>query len=129
MTSRIINNVKYIALIDDNTLKLTSLNDCICYTLGDIFLNCESESDSVKVSDLLALFHKTNGNEYTNITNDIICIRKIYGFLNSLEEKSFYFIKEETFEEDTIYIEYNIWWKQLQLLIKNLENIIINKQK
>ena len=125
MTARIINNVKYIALTDDNSLKLKSLNDCIRYTLKDLFINCDSESDSVKASNLLKLFNKTSDNEYTNITDDIICIRKIYGFLNSLEEKSFYFI-EETFEEDTKYIEYNIWWNQLQILIKNLENIIIN---
>jgi hypothetical protein len=114
MTARIVNNVKYIALMDDNSVKLKSLNECIQSTLRDVFLNCDSESTSEKTIKLI------NDNEYDFNYN------KIYKFLNTLEERLFYFI-EESFEEDTTYVEYNIWWEQLQLLIKKLENIITQK--
>jgi len=80
MTARILNKVKYIALLDDNELKLTSLNDCIYYTLRDAYLNCDSENDTIKASNLLALFHQTNDNEYTNITDDLNSIKKYTDF-------------------------------------------------
>jgi 23S rRNA A2030 N6-methylase RlmJ len=117
MSARIVNNVKYIALMDDNNKKLQSFNDCIRCTLRDVFLNCDSESTTNKTSQLISLF-KENENEYII---DNFNYKQIYGFLNTLEERSFYFI-EGPFEEDTKYIEYNIWWENLQELIKKLKN-------
>jgi hypothetical protein len=113
MSARIVNNVKYIALMDDNSVKQQSLNDCIRCILRDVFLNGESESYTDKDIEIIKEF-------------DIINYKKIYGFLNLLEESSFYFI-EGPFDEDRKYVEYDIWWEQLQALIKKLENIIITQ--
>ncbi len=125
MAGRLVNNIKYIALSNDDNEKEKSLNHCLLYTLKDVFLNCNSENDTDKTVKLILCVIKENNNEY--IINDYV-YSKIYAFLNLLEEKSFYFI-EDIFEEDTKYIEYNIWWEQLQVLIEKLENIIINTQQ
>ena len=128
MAARLVNNVKYIALLDDNNFKLKSFNNCIYYTLRDIFWNSDEHS-CIKANDLNSLLvkEKTDINvKYTNILDDLNYIKIFYKFLNSLEEKAFCFI-EEPFDEEETYIEFNIWWEQLQILIKNLEKIIIEK--
>ncbi len=127
MAGKIFNNIKYIALMDDISIKQLSFNDCILCYLRDVFYNCDSESDTEKVNKLLLILKKNN-DEF--IIDDNV-YKKIYGFLNSLKDNSFYFEKVESFDEikKDEYIEFNIWWEQLQELIKKLEIIIINMQK
>jgi hypothetical protein len=79
MTARMVNKLKYIALLDDNELKLTSLNDCIYYTLR-VRIGNTTENETIKASNVLALFNKTNDNEYINITDDLNSIKKYTDF-------------------------------------------------
>ncbi len=124
MAGKIVNNVKYIALIDSDSDVPKSFNEHIWYVLKEVFLNCSSENDT-KIANSLMLSFVKNTTKYYPLDDGHY--KKIYGFLNSLEERSFYFA-EEPFEEDTEYVEFDIWWNQLQELIKKLENIIINMQ-
>ena len=59
--------------------------------------------------NILLSFIKQNDDKYVI---DDFGYNKIYGFLNSLEERSFYFA-EEPFEEDNEYVEFDIWWNNL----------------
>ena len=128
MAARLVNNVKYIALLDDNNFKLKSFNNCIYYTLRDIFWNSDEHS-CIKANDLNSLLvkEKTDINvEYTNVLDDLSYIKKFYKFLKLITETNFDFVKEP-FDEEEKYIEFNIWLEQLQILIKNLEKLIIEK--
>jgi len=128
MAARLVDGVKYIALMNDNDLKFKSLNDCVYYTLRDIFWNSE-EYYYIKANDLNALLIKEKTDisiVYTNVLDDLNYIKQIYGFLNSLDKTSICFI-EEPFHQEEKYIEYNIWYKQLEVLIKNLEKLILEK--
>jgi hypothetical protein len=127
MATRLVNGIKYIALLDDNNLKIKSFNDCVYYTLRDVFWNVYDEYYCQRANDLNALLVENksdNSVKYTNALDDINYIRKIYGFLNSLNEKSFCFA-DEPFDDDETYIEYDIWWSNLETLIGNLKTTII----
>lgn len=120
-----VNGVKYISLLDDNNLKLISLNSWVYYTLRDVFWNAD-EYYCIKANDLnsLLVYKKKDTIEikYTNILDNIEFVRKIYEFLNSLNETSFYFVVKKTFDKNQKYIEYKIWWKQLQELKNTLRD-------
>jgi len=42
MAGRIINGIKYIELLNDNNLKNKSFEDCVYFTLRDIFWNVDA---------------------------------------------------------------------------------------
>jgi len=115
-----VNGVKYISLLDNNDLKLTSLNNWVYYTLRDVFWNAD-EYYCIKANDLnsLLVYKKKYTIEYTNILDDVKFVRKLYEFLKSLNETAFHFVKK-TFKPNQNYIEYQIWWKQLQELKKQI---------
>lgn len=115
-----VNGVKYISLLDNNDLKLTSLNNWVYYTLRDVFWNAD-EYYCIKANDLnsLLVYKKKDTIEYTNILDDVKFVRKLYEFLKSLNETAFHFVKK-TFKPNENYIEYQIWWKQLQELKKQI---------
>lgn len=115
-----VNGVKYISLLDNNDLKLTSLNNWVYYTLRDVFWNAD-EYYCIKANDLnsLLVYKKKDTIEYTNILDDVKFVRKLYEFLKSLNETAFHFVKK-TFKPNQNYIEYQIWWKQLQELKKQI---------
>jgi len=118
MSGKIIQNVKYIALLYDNNLKLESLNKCLYYTLKDIFWNAEEEYITLKAVELNI---KLTNNGLNNLN-----LKQIYNFLNSLDEISFYFYEDISFNKDELYIEFNVWFEQLKLLIKDINNLLIN---
>lgn len=122
---------KYLILLDDNHLKFKSLNDFVCYTLRDIFWNCD-EYHCAKANELTLVLIKNklhnNCIEYTNaLEDDFEYIRKLYGFINSINDNAFTFIYRDERLEEEKYIEYNIWNDQLKLLLTTLEKIIIKK--
>jgi hypothetical protein len=128
MKARTIEDVKYIALINNNNLKLKSLNDCVYYTLRDIFWNTNGYYHDM-ANDLISKLIKTTdeNNRYTNMLDELHTIRKIYRFLISIKEIAFYFADGPLTDDEHKYLEYTIWNDQLQELIKNLEKIILEK--
>lgn len=128
MTSRIVNGVKYVALMNDNNLKLKSLNDCVYYTLRDIFWNVDYEyyKTIMELNSLLIDEKKAGPIEYKNVFDDLDSIKKLYGFFTSIEESYFEFV-DEPFDKEDDYIKYDVWWEQLQQLNKQLREIMDDK--
>lgn len=117
--ARLVNNVKYIALMDDPRCKLKSITYCAYHTLKDVFLNVAEETNCAKANELCLL---SFGELESGLTLDTS--KQIYNLLNSLTECDFYFV-EGPFDETYTYVEYNVWLEQLQTLVHNLEKIII----
>ena len=127
MVGKIVNGVKYIELLFEDNLKNISLNDWIYYSLQDAHWNAENEKYSLIVVDLIKQLikeRKNDNNVYTNVIDDTKYVKKVYEFLNSLDEKAFYFI-EEPLDNEVNYIEYNVWFNNLQKLLQHLENLLV----
>jgi hypothetical protein len=67
----------------------------------------------------LLVYEKKDTIEYTNILDDVNFTRRIYEFINSLNDTTFHFV-EKPFNKNEKYIEFSIWWKQLQKLKKQI---------
>jgi hypothetical protein len=127
MVGKIVNGVKYIELLFEDNLKNKSLNDWVYYSLQDAHWNAEDEKYSLIVVDLIKQLIKeckNDNNVYTNVIDDANYVKKVYGFLNSLDENAFYFI-EEPLDNEVNYIEYNVWFNNLQKLLQHLENLLV----
>lgn len=127
MVGKIVNGVNYIELLFEDNLKNKSLNDWVYYSLQDTHWNAEDEKYSLIVVDLIKQLikeRKNDNNVYTNVIDDTNYVKKVYGFLNSLDEKAFYFI-EEPLDNEVNYIEYNVWFNNLQKLLQHLENLLV----
>ena len=151
MAARIIDGVRYVGLMNDNSLKSKSLEDNVYFTLRDIFWNGE-------VNDLMTVNHfnglLTNNIcfeerdkyfEYTNLLYDYNSdyTKKLYNWLSMLtgykltskpnEWKASIFEFLEVNEDDEIdmekYIKYDDWWEQLQELMKKLEEQLEKHKK
>jgi hypothetical protein len=126
MIENVDNDVKHIRLQDESSLKLKSLNDHVNFTLIDIFWIADEYDCASKAYHLNALLVKEKKDksiEYTNVLSDLDYVKNLYEFLNSIRDNTFYFDVEKFNEEDKN--KYNIWWAELQVLIKNLEKLII----
>ena len=110
-----IDNIKYISIMDDdNNLKFTSFNNRVYYTLRDIFWNCED----TRIMDLAnELFKKLmDDNGYLNVLEDYTYLSELYNFLSKLKDSDFYFENNKK-QDDEVYLEFDIWYKQLQELV------------
>ncbi len=52
------------------------------------------------------------------IYEDATYLKELYNFLSKLKDSDFYF--ENKKEDDEVYLEFDIWYKQLQELIKTV---------
>jgi hypothetical protein len=106
-----IDNIKYISIInDDNNLKFQSFNNRVYYTLRDIFWNCED----TRIMDLAnELTRKIKNN--SNVLEDYTYLNELYNFLSRLKDSYFYF-ENTTKQDDEVYIEFDVWFIQLQEL-------------
>ena len=152
MAGRLIDGVRYIGLMNDNSFKSKSLEDNVYFTLRDIFWNG-------KVDDVFSANHYngllTNGItfekrdkyfEYANILYDYDSdyTQKLYDWLirltgnkrtstnvNGWKDSMFEFLEVD--EDDEIdmakYMKYDDWWIQLQELIKKLEKQLEKHKK
>lgn len=111
-----IDNIKYISIMDDdNNLKFTSFNNRVYYTLRDIFWNCED----TRTMDLATSLNKKLIDDigYTNVLEDVTYLKELYNFLSKLKESYFYFGYNKK-QDDEVYIEFDIWFIQLQELVQ-----------
>jgi hypothetical protein len=151
MAGRLIDGVRYVGLMNDNSFKSKSLEDNVYFTLRDIFWNGE-------IDDVFSANHYngllTNGItfekrdkyfEYANILYDYVSdyTQKLYDWLirltgnkrtskpNGWKDNMFEFL--EVNEDDEIdmseYMKYDDWWDQLQQLIKKLEEQLEKHKK
>ena len=117
MAAFIMNGVKYMSLLDDNELKLKSLNDWVYYTLRDIFWNVYEERHIMKASELNETLI-ING-KYTDALNEPPFLNKLYAFLMSIDDAYFKF-SDSHFNGGESYMEYSLWWKQYKDLCKKI---------
>jgi hypothetical protein len=119
MSGITINNIQYIVIMDDNhKLKSTSLSRNVYYTLRDIFWNA---NDS-RIMDLANEFIIKLDSE-PNALEHKIYVSQLCNFLRKLKHTDFSFDKQMK-EEDDIYLEFDIWNKDLQILIAELELLL-----
>ena len=136
MGTRIINNIKYIGGINDNNLKLLSLEDNVYFTLRDIFNNIsnvdycmEANAFNSKLTNNVGYEDRDNTFQYTNILHDIHSIYDLNKWLKSIEPYDFEFEElddnsneyvKEWYYDDTYLVRFDIWWVQF----KNLQKLI-----
>jgi hypothetical protein len=152
MAGRLIDGVKYVGLMNDNSFKSKSLEDNVYFTLRDIFWNGE-------IDDLMSANHfnglltnnvsfqeRDERFEYANKLYDYNSdfTKKLYDWLsrltgykrtsnnvNSWKDSMFEF--KEVEEDDDFdmarYMKYDDWWDQLQVLIRKLEEQLEKHKK
>ena len=151
MAGRLIDGIRYVGLMNDNSFKSKSLEDNVYFTLRDIFWNGE-------VDDVFSANHYngllTNGItfekrdkyfEYASVLYDYNSnyTQKLYDWLSRLtgykltskpngwKDSMFEFLEVD--EDDEIdmakYMKYDDWWDQLQELIKKLEKQLEKHKK
>jgi hypothetical protein len=121
-----IDNIKYISIMDDdNNLKFTSFNNRVYYTLRDIFWNCEDTRIMDLANELTKKLIDDIG--YTNVLEDYTYLNELYNFLSRLKDSYFYFVNT-TKQNNEVYIEFDIWYIQLQELRQLVSEKLIHLQ-
>jgi hypothetical protein len=127
---RIIENIKYMCLHDDNKLKQLSLEDNVYFTLRDIFLNADSADDVLRANDFN---HKLTGGTcygdrdefftYTNVLDDVKYLSQLVRWLSYFSIHYFEFEEVEPDEEINMdrYIKFDDWWDEFVKLRNQLE--------
>ena len=140
--TKIINNIKYSQLCNENNLKNISLEDNIYFTLRYIFVNIsevdycmESNNFNNQLTNGIYYEERTLNFTYTNILNDKIYISKLNKWLMSIHPSDFNFepiLNDADKEEKEWYININklikfdIWWLQFEELKKIIKNKLLN---
>jgi hypothetical protein len=146
--TRIINDIKYLQLYNDNNFKSLSLEDNVYFTLRDIFLNIsgcdyvmEANGFNSSITGDICYEDRKSDFQYTNVLDDKLFIDKLNNWLNYISKSDFDFEelddKLSSDEEKEWYydmkrlIKFDDWWDQLEdlkILIKTrLEEIKSNK--
>jgi len=152
MAGRLIDGIRYVSLINDNSFKSKSLEDSVYFTLRDIFWNGEID-DVMSANHYNGLltnnvsFEERDANfEYTNVLYDYNSdyTQKLYDWLSRLtgykltstnvngwKDSMISFRKVEDNEviDITQYMKYDDWWDQLQELMKKLEEQLEKHKK
>ena len=151
MAARIIDGVRYVGLMNDNSLKSKSLEDNVYFTLRDIFWNGEID-DLISANYYNSLltngisFEDRDANfEYTNVLYDYNSdyTKKLYNWLSRLTGYkltlksngwkdsmiSFREVEEDEKINMAQYMKYDDWWDQLQELMKKIEDQLEKHKK
>jgi hypothetical protein len=151
MAGRLINGIRYVGLMNDNSFKRKSLEDNIYFTLRDIFWNGEiddlmsSNHYNGLLTNNVSFEERDERFEYANILYDYDSdyTQKLYNWLIRLtgykltsnpkawRERMFEFLEVEEHEENDMaqYMKYDDWWDQLQELMKKLEEQLEKHKK
>jgi hypothetical protein len=137
MAGRLIDGIRYVGLMNDNSFKSKSLEDNVYFTLRDIFWNGDTKQcDTANyfngiLSNNIAFEDRDENFKYANVLYDYNSdyTHKLYNRLSRMDHKNslFDFKKLEEGEDFDMseYIKYDDWWEQFQELIKNLEEQLI----
>lgn len=107
---------------DDNKLKFNSFNDNVYYTLRDIFWNC---GDTIVMDLATNLYEKLL--DGTKVLENVTYLKELYYFLSKLKDSYFYFENNKK-QDAEVYIEFDVWYKQLQDLIQLVGEKLIRLQ-
>lgn len=147
MAGRLIDGVRYVGLMNDNSFKSKSLEDNVYFTLRDIFWNGDlydlmsanhfnglltnhiSFEDRDEQFKYVNLLYDYNSNYTQDLYNWLI---RLTGY-NKLISKASMFYFQEVEEDEVIdmeqYMKYEDWWNQLQELIRELEEQLEKHKK
>jgi hypothetical protein len=133
MAGRQVNGIKYIATMNAHNLKLNSFEDCVYHTLRDVFWNCDCDADYlIKINNLTCQIIKQNTDydtiEYTHNLNNLHFMKKIYKFLERIDDDTFKF-SDEDFDMKETYVEYDVWLNEFQTLLKKIKKRIDEMEK
>ncbi len=136
MAGRLIEGIRYVGLMNDNSFKSKSLEDNVYFTLRDIFWNGGPDDcfASNHYNSLLKNGISFEEREYTNVLYDYNSdfTQKLYNWL-CLFKKNYMFDFENPYEDEEIdmkkYMKYDDWWDQFQELIKKLEKQLEKHKK
>lgn len=137
MAGKLINDIKYVCLMNNNSFKSKSLEDNIYFTLRDIFWNGNVEECmtanhfNILLTNNIAFEERDNNFNYSNILYDYKSnfTRHLYNWICNITKVEltynilFEFLKPEKDEEIDMseYIKYDVWWDQLLDLRKKLK--------
>ena len=115
---------KYLQLCNDNNLKKISLEDNVCFTLRDIFLNISdyrfvilSVEFNAKLTNNIRYEVRAKDFTYTNILNDKSYLYDVIQFLRPITSLYFdYKILENENVDLNEYIQLDLWILQLNEL-------------
>ena len=133
--TRIINDIKYLHLHNDNNFKLLSLEDNVYFTLRDIFLNIssldyvmEANGFNTEITGGISYEERKSDFKYTDSLNHKLFVDRLYFWLNNIYKACFEFEelddKADDEEKEWYYdtkrlIKFHDWWIQFEEL-KNL---------
>jgi len=118
----IYNGTKYIYLTHPHIFKSLSLEDNVCFTLSDVFMNTLSCSDkdiidiyegnalSVQLTNNILYNDRTEGFKYTNVLQEKTFIKGLLNWLDTIEpDRDFDFTDEvnEVEEENEVIVKEN----------------------
>lgn len=134
MAGRLINGIKYMGLMNDNSFKSKSLEDNVYFTLRDIFWNGEindvfsANHFNSLLTNNISFEERDSSFDYTNLLYDYNSdyTRNLLGWICRMfpyKNSSFEFLPLEEGEDIdmSLYIKYDDWWSQFEDLRKKLE--------
>jgi hypothetical protein len=127
---RIIDNIKYMCLHNDNELKKRSLEDNVYFTMRDIYLNTNSADIAFEVNDLnyglsngIRYEDRDNTFQYANVLHNKKYLLELITSLVYLCKDDFVFKENKPKLQSQEYIKFDDWWVQFKKL-----KILLNKQ-
>ena len=147
-STRIINDIKYFQLANENHLKNTSLEDNVYFTLRDIFGNVsgidyclEANGFLDELTNGISYQERTIDFTYTNVLNDLSYIHRLNNWLSNIQKYVFDFeainddvnAEEKKWYFDTINLfKFDDWWiqfEELKILITQRLEVVFDKTK
>ena len=148
MATRIINDIKYLQLANENHLKNTSLEDNVYFTLRDIFGNVsgidyclEANGFLDQLTNGISYQERTIDFTYTNVLNELSYIYRLNNWLSNIKKYVFDFeaiydvldIEEKKWYCATINLfKFDDWWiqfEELKILISQRLEVVFDKTK
>jgi hypothetical protein len=130
--TRILNDIKYLQLSNENHLKYESLEDNVYFTLRDIFKNVsgldfcmEANGFNCKLTNGIGYEERTIDFTYTDVLNDETYIHELSRWLSYIHKSDFEFeaIEDDADTDDKEWyfdtrnlLEFDIWWVQFEEL-------------
>lgn len=123
--SLLYDEVEYVGLSEEHSLKFRSLEDDVYFTLRDLFLNLLDVDDvintihfSKELTDNIPYEERTETFRYTCVLSDKYYTKKLYEWLSTLDKTCFEFKPPR--DDDVIdlkeFIPFTEWWNHFEYL-------------
>lgn len=131
------NNKKYLMASSGAYLKSQSIEDNLYFTIREIFLNIEQEFKMYEANEINAQLSnqipwedRDDKFKYLKLSENPDFVLYVINWLNSIKQTEFDFEFETAridLNSDIItneYVEFELWWKWLEQLKKDLSNLL-----